>query len=77
MEEQSIGFTKGGNSAHVHAKILEAYPMLADPGGYEILRTAKWGNCNLMLVIIPPGGYTVSYLKSTIASAKCTLGLCK
>ena len=70
LDEKTICFTKGGNSEHVHKKILEAFPMLSDVGGYQILRTGERGNRQLLELTIPPGGYTVSYLKSTIASAK-------
>lgn len=70
LEEKNICFTKGGNSDHVHLKILEAFPMLEEAGGYEILRTGERGNRLLMVLSIPPGGYTVVYLKATIASAK-------
>jgi hypothetical protein len=70
LEEQTITFTKSGNSDHVHQKILEAFPMLAEVGGYEILRTGERSSRQLMVISIPPGGYTVQYLKSTIASAK-------
>ena len=70
LDERTICFTKGGNSEHVHKKILEAFPMLSDVGGYQILRTGKRRNQELLALTIPPGGYTVSYLKSTIASAK-------
>ena len=70
IEEKSICFSKGGSSEHVHQKILEAFPMLADAGGYEILRTGERGNRQLMVLTIPPGGYTVAYLKATIATAK-------
>ena len=70
LDERTICFTKGGNSEHVHKKILEAFPMLSDVGGYQILRTGERGNRQLLELTIPPGGYTVSYLKSTIASAK-------
>ena len=56
LEEKSICFTKGGNSDHVHQKTLEAFPMLADAGGYEILRTGERGNRELVLLSIPPGG---------------------
>ena len=70
LDERTICFTKGGNSEHVHQKILEAFPMLSVVGGYQILRTGERGNRELLLIDIPPGGYTVSYLKSTIASAK-------
>ena len=69
LVEQNITFTKNGNSDHVHQKIMEAFPVLAERGGYEILRagqrcTAINGHCH------PPDGYTVTYLKSTINSAK-------
>ena len=70
LEEKSICFSKGGNSQHVHGKILEAFPILETAGGYEILRTGERGNCQLMVISMPPGGYTVPYLKATIASAK-------
>ena len=70
LEEKSICFSKGGNSQHVHEKILEAFPILEEAGGYEILRTGERGNRQLMVVSMPPGGYNVPYLKATIASAK-------
>ena len=70
LEEKSICFSKGGNSQHVHEKILEAFPVLETAGGYEILRTGERGNRQLMVLSIPPGGYTVLYLKATTASAK-------
>ena len=70
LKEKSICFSKGGNSQHVHEKILEAFPILGTAGGYEILRTGERGNRQLMVLSIPPGGYTVPYLKATIASAK-------
>lgn len=70
LEEKSICFSKWGNSQHVHEKILEAFPILETAGGYEILRTGERGNRQLMVLSIPPGGYTVPYLKATIASAK-------
>ena len=68
--EQNITFTKNGNSDCVHQKIMEAFPMPAEGGGYEILRAGQRSARQLMVIAIPPGGYTVSYLKSTIASAK-------
>jgi hypothetical protein len=68
--DKTITFAKGGNSEHVHEKILEAYPLLASVGGYQILRTGERGNRQLIIIPIPPGGYTVAFLKSTLASAK-------
>ena len=70
LVEQNITFTKNGNSDHVHQKFMEAFPVLAEGGGYEILRAGKRGARQLMVIAIPPGGYTVTYLKSTINSAK-------
>lgn len=70
LEEKSICFSKGGNSQHVRGKILEAFPILETAGGYEILRTGERGNRQLMVLSIPPGGYTVTYLKATIGSPK-------
>ncbi len=43
---------------------------LENAGGCEILRTSERGNRQLMVVSMPAGGYTVPYLKATIASAK-------
>ena len=48
LDERTICFTKGGNSEHVHQKILEAFPMLSDVGGYQILRTGERGNRELL-----------------------------
>jgi hypothetical protein len=70
LGEKTITFSKCGNSVHVHEKILEAYPMLASVGGYRILRTGERGNRQLIVLPIRPGGYTVDFLKSTLASAK-------
>ena len=44
LDERTICFTKGGNSEHVHQKVLEAFPMLSDVDGYQILRTGERGN---------------------------------
>ena len=70
LGEKTITFVKGGNSEHVHEKILETYPMLSNVGGYQILRAGERGNKHLMSITIPPGGYTVAFLKATLASAK-------
>ena len=49
---------------------FEAFPTLKTLGGYEILRTGERGNRQLMVLSLPPGGYTVLFLKATTASAK-------
>ena len=54
LEEKSICFSKGGNSHHVHEKILEAFPILETAGGYDILRTGERGNRQLIVMCMPP-----------------------
>ena len=70
LGETSITFHREGNGAHVHEKILAAFPQLSETGGYEILRSGERSSRELIVIPIPAGGYTVPYLKSTIASAK-------
>lgn len=48
LEEKTICFAKDGNSKHVHENILEAFPILENAGGYEILQTGERGNRQLM-----------------------------
>ena len=57
-------------TASMCTRKLEAFPTLETAGGYEIPQTHERGNCQLMVLSIPPGGYTVLYLKATTASAK-------
>lgn len=64
-----MSFSKGENRQHVHEKILEVFPVLETAEGYEILRTGERGNWQLMALSMRRGGYTVPYLKATIASA--------
>lgn len=70
LEEKSIWFSKRGNSHHVHEKILEAFPILETARDYEILRMGERGNRQLTVMSMPPGAYTVPYLKANFASAK-------
>ena len=69
LDERIICFTKGGNGEHVRAKVLEAFPTLGDLS-YQILQTKERSSCQLLVLTIPPDGYTVCDLKSIIASAK-------
>lgn len=56
LQEKRICFSKGGNSQHVHQKILQAFLILENAGGYDILRTGERGDRQLMVLSIPPGG---------------------
>ena len=59
-----------GESVEFHESIMNAFPTLAEGGGYELLRTKP--NTNRELCVIPPSpaGYTVDYLKSMVSQAK-------
>ena len=57
-------------TASMCTRKFEAFPTLETAGGYEIPRTGERGNRQLMVLSIPPGGYTVLHLKATTASAK-------
>lgn len=70
LGEQKITFFKGGDSAHVHEKVLETFPSLVNGGGYEILRTSDGNSKTLIDVPCPPVGYDVNFLKSALGQAK-------
>ena len=70
LGDRDIVFQKDGNADHVNKQIFEAYPVLENCGGFEIMRTAT-GSCKILEVIaVPPGGYTVQFLKSCPIQAK-------
>ena len=48
---------------------MENFPKLKDAGGYELLRVGARNRC-LEVIPIPPGGYTVEYLKDVVQQAK-------
>ena len=63
-------FQKDGNAEHVQKKLIESYPVLKECGGYEIMRSVV-GSCKLLeVLLVPPGGYNVPYLKSCLLQAK-------
>ena len=70
LGEQKIIFHKDGNSAHVHAKIMETFPALENGGGYDILRSSEGRTKTLMEIPIPSSGYSVAYLRSVFGQAK-------
>lgn len=66
LGEQKIIFRKDGNSAHVHARIMETFPALVNGGGYDILRCSEGQTKNLMEISAPPSGYSDVYLSSVL-----------
>ena len=69
LGEKRIMFDKNGKWPHINQKLLEAFPKLKDGGGYELLR-AEDSRKTLILLPCPPGGYTITYLKSVLNQAK-------
>ena len=53
-------------------ELIESFPVLKECGGYEIMRSVV-GSCKLLevyMLLVPPGGYNVPYLKSCLLQAK-------
>ena len=68
LGEKKLTFPKDGNVAEVHEVIVSAFPALGE--GYEILRATEGRSKELLLIPMPPNGFTVSYLQSVLGQAK-------
>ena len=62
-------FERYGDSKHVHEKLLDEFPQLSDCGRYEVLRSHP-GSRDLTSIPMPPGGYTVAFLRNVLGQAK-------
>ena len=51
-------------------QLLDYFPKLLKAGEYGLLRCGDKGERNLVLIDVPPAGYTVEYLKAVVSSAK-------
>lgn len=61
----------GDQAMELHAEIINAFPMLKDGGGYDLLRLGDGTDRNTLCVIPQPSqGYNVSYLKEVVRQAK-------
>lgn len=63
-------FQKDWKASHVFEKRMEEFPPLAECGGFEILRTMENSAQRLTALPVPPGGYTVAYLKSILGQMR-------
>ena len=70
LGEKKVVFQKDGKASHVFEKLVEEFPPLAEGGGFEILRTTENSVRRLTALPVPPGGYTVAYLKSILGQAR-------
>ena len=73
LGEAKIVFNKDRNALYVHEKIIESFPVLAEAGGYEMLRKLK-GSTKRLMQIPHPKRFTVQFLKSALGQAKAFLG---
>ena len=64
LGEKKVVFQKDGKASHVYEKLVSEFPPSAEGGGFEILRTTENSSKMLCALPVPPGGYTVPYLKS-------------
>ena len=63
MGEKKITFRKSADCAEVLTELKEAYPRLKDGGGFELLHSGQSVK-DVVLIPLPPGGYSVSFLKN-------------
>ena len=70
LGEKKVVFQKDGKTSHVYEKLVSEFPSLAQGGGFEILRTTENRSKMLCVLPVPPGGYTVPYLKSVLGQAR-------
>ena len=66
---QELKFELEGDSDHIHAVILQAYPALETCGGYSLLRLGS-GSSSLVMIEPPCGGFIVRYLRDILKTAK-------
>lgn len=68
LGEKKISFPNNGKAVQIHEKVIETFPALE--AGYEILRSGDGRAKELILIPMPPNGFTVEYLRSVMGQAK-------
>ena len=68
LGERELCMSWYGDSDEVYDVIMKTYSNLSEGGGYELLRQVC--GCTMEIIPLPPEGYTVQYLKSTVQNAK-------
>ncbi len=66
---KSLCFLEVAEAEEIKWEILDKFPKLNNAGGFELLRVDGKQRC-LEVIPIPPGGYTVEFLKDVIQQAK-------
>ena len=69
LGEKKIECDKGGDSNHIHKRLIENFSKLANGGGYKILHsTDRKGR--LSMIPMASGGYSLTYLQGLLSQAK-------
>ena len=67
---KTLNFVESTDAEEFHEDLLETFPKLRTGGGYELLRTNDRNTRTLDVILPPPSGYTVAYLKSVAGQAR-------
>ena len=70
LGEMSICLNLCAEAWEIKEELLFTFPKLNNAGGFELLRVAECGGRMLDVIAMPKGGFTVTYLKAVVHSAK-------
>jgi len=63
-----LTFSQNGDDAHIWNVLKNAFPKLAEVS-YELLRPNPHSK-KLLVIAVPPNGFTIPYLKDVVGQAK-------
>lgn len=69
LGRKSLSFLEAAEGDDIKWEIMHQFLKLKEAGGYELLRVGSLSR-SLEVIPIPPGGYTVQYLKDVVQQAK-------
>lgn len=70
LGDKKISIFLHGDAEDIDYEFNRNYPKLAEGGGYELLRCSDKGSRELVVIDMPPAGYTPQYLQSVVSAAK-------
>ena len=70
LGDKNISMFLYGDAEEVGLQLIQHFPSLVGGSGYELLRCSDRGGRDLVVIDMPPGGYTPDFLKAVTTSAK-------
>ena len=70
LGEKRIQLYLDGDAEDIRYELYSHFPKLEEGGGFELLRAQEGGGKLLNVIPFPQTGYSVSYLKTVVHSAK-------